>query len=322
LFRVTYSYGGGRAPENTLVYKVNANTADCAGEGNAVQEAANAWNSAGADFQFEYGGATDTTSVGFDSENSVIWANEGETDWRALTSTWWGWDLNIMLENDVEFNDYYSWSTAAGCPAGRYDVQGIATHELGHALGLLDLYGTADSEKTMYGISSTGETKKRTLEPDDIDGIKYIYGLARSIEGFAKLEKLYPGSDEPDHSGTQVKATQGGSVVGTFVTASDGSYTVTGVAAGSCDLEFSHAGGSWRTTIKTVTVGTGVPTDAGTVTLNMGDMNGDDTIDISDLLWMVYYIGPVTEESQKADVNGDGEIDISDLLRVVADLDK
>jgi hypothetical protein len=143
-----------------------------------------------------------------------------------------------------------------------------------------------------------------------------------SINGYAKLEKLYPTSLEPDHAGTQVKVTQGGSVVGTFVTASDGSYTVTGVAAGDCDLEFSHPGGSWRTTTKTVTVGTVGSTDAGTVTLNMGDMNGDGCIDISDLLWMVHYIGPVTEQSQKADVNGDGFVDISDLLRVIADIDK
>jgi len=54
-------------------------------------------------------------------------------------------------------------------------VQNIATHELGHSLCLDDLYGTADSEKTMHGFADTGETKKRTLEAEDIAGIRYIY---------------------------------------------------------------------------------------------------------------------------------------------------
>ncbi len=55
------------------------------------------------------------------------------------------------------------------------DVQNIAIHELGHSLQRLDLYGTADTEKTMYGIAADGEIKKRTLHADDIAGIRYIY---------------------------------------------------------------------------------------------------------------------------------------------------
>ena len=49
------------------------------------------------------------------------------------------------------------------------------THEFGHALGLLDLYGGSDSEKTMYGYAYPGETKKRTLHSDDINGVQTIY---------------------------------------------------------------------------------------------------------------------------------------------------
>ena len=66
-----------------------------------------------------------------------------------------------------------TWGTDGS--AGKMDVQNLATHELGHSQRLLDLYGTADAEKTMYGCSSTGETKKRTLEAEDIAGIQYIY---------------------------------------------------------------------------------------------------------------------------------------------------
>ena len=54
------------------------------------------------------------------------------------------------------------------------DFENIATHELGHAVGLGDLYNDC-TEETMYGYASYGETKKRTLEAGDITGIKKLY---------------------------------------------------------------------------------------------------------------------------------------------------
>ena len=56
------------------------------------------------------------------------------------------------------------------------DLENIATHELGHGLGLGDLYKDACSDVTMFGYSTEGETKKRTLEPADIAGIQELYG--------------------------------------------------------------------------------------------------------------------------------------------------
>ncbi len=142
-----------------------------------------------------------------------------------------------------------------------------------------------------------------------------------SINGFAILEKVTP-TTPADNSGTQVKATQGGSEIGTVVTGADGSYTATGVSAGSCALEFSHTGGSWKTTTKTVTVEASGSTDAGTVTLYLGDMNGDGGINILDLLWMASKMGPATGDAAKADVNGDGQVNILDLLKVAANIGK
>ncbi|MBA7643606.1 hypothetical protein ES703_51337 [subsurface metagenome] len=56
------------------------------------------------------------------------------------------------------------------------DLQNIATHELGHSVGLGDLYDDVASEETMYGLSEYGETKKRTLYLGDIAGIQKLYG--------------------------------------------------------------------------------------------------------------------------------------------------
>ncbi len=142
------------------------------------------------------------------------------------------------------------------------------------------------------------------------------------ISGFAKLEKVKSTDPEPDHAGTEVKAYQSGVLVRTATTDSEGAYTVTGVAAGNCNLEFTHPGGSWKKVTKSVNVGTSGLADAGTVTLYLGDMNNDGSINILDLLWMAAKIGPVNEQSQKADVIVDGQVNILDLLRVAANIGK
>lgn len=74
---------------------------------------------------------------------------------------------------DTTFNTSFAWSTSGA--AGAYDVQNTATHELGHWLILNDLWGGGNTEKTMYGTAATGETKKRTLDADDINGINAVY---------------------------------------------------------------------------------------------------------------------------------------------------
>ena len=77
------------------------------------------------------------------------------------------WD---QIYDDVDFD----WSASG--EAGKMDFKNIATHELGHSVGLDDLYNSKCSEQTMYGYAINGETKKRSLEAGDITGIQTLYG--------------------------------------------------------------------------------------------------------------------------------------------------
>ncbi len=77
---------------------------------------------------------------------------------------------------DIKLNSNLAWSAIGNPGPTQYDVQNVTTHEAGHFLVLLDLYGEEyDYAKTMYGYGSAGEISKRDLEPEDIAGINYIY---------------------------------------------------------------------------------------------------------------------------------------------------
>jgi hypothetical protein len=79
-----------------------------------------------------------------------------------------------LVEFDILFNTDYPWSLN-GAP-NAMDLLNIGTHELGHGWGLADVYEDECSDVTMYGIGAYGETKKQTLEQQDITGLQEMYG--------------------------------------------------------------------------------------------------------------------------------------------------
>ena len=78
-----------------------------------------------------------------------------------------------LVEWDQVFNTHYPWSDT-GAPDAM-DFNNIATHELGHTVGMGDLYTSSCTEETMYGYGDLGETKKQTLNAGDITGINNLY---------------------------------------------------------------------------------------------------------------------------------------------------
>jgi hypothetical protein len=181
---LSYDYTGHRWSDFDLpiIFYVNeVGTPDCDGEFAAIQEAVQTWNNVTCSyFKLAYGGITPANSGGDqDWLNLINWEKLGP-DTIAQNTIWYWISTGEIFESDIQLNTDYSWSSSG--ESGKMDVQNIATHELGHALCLDDLYDPADSEKTMYGYASPGETKKRTLHSDDTEGICYIYPLDLYLE--------------------------------------------------------------------------------------------------------------------------------------------
>lgn len=76
---------------------------------------------------------------------------------------------------DIQFDTDFAWGTDGSLAL--MDLQNIATHEIGHGVGLADVYDAPCVDVTMYGYSDNGETKKRDLASQDVTGLQGLYGI-------------------------------------------------------------------------------------------------------------------------------------------------
>ncbi|MEK6833472.1 MAG: matrixin family metalloprotease [Nanoarchaeota archaeon] len=111
-----------------------------------------------------------------DYQNTIDFGDYPNNGVIAVTSVWYTRVGKQIVEFDMRFNTRFNWGDAT-TNSLLMDLQNIATHELGHAVGLADIYSTTCLAVTMYGYSTEGDTSKRTLETPDITGLQKMYGL-------------------------------------------------------------------------------------------------------------------------------------------------
>ena len=113
-----------------------------------------------------------------DSKNELLFGDYPDGNVIAVTVVWGRFSgppkFREIFEFDILFNTDFSWGDTGDSSV--MDLQNIATHELGHGLGLGDIYVDSCSDVTMYGYSGYGETSKRTLEGPDVTGLQELYG--------------------------------------------------------------------------------------------------------------------------------------------------
>lgn len=144
--------------------------------GSAVSTSAETWDTAATSKELmnnEYTTGAVTYGVQ-DYQNAITFGNYPKEGVIAVTTVWYNPATKAIVEFDMMFDTDWTWGDAEGNQSVM-DLQNIATHELGHGVGLADVYETACSEVTMYGYSDYGETQKRTLEAPDIKGVQTLY---------------------------------------------------------------------------------------------------------------------------------------------------
>lgn len=120
--------------------------------------------------------ATSGPGVVLDNQNTVQWATiDGPGGIIGATYYWYYTATKEMVEFDMVLDKDEPWATD-GTSTTAFDVQNVATHEVGHTLVLQDLRSPRDGALTMHAYTWKGDIIKRTLGAGDILGVKAIYG--------------------------------------------------------------------------------------------------------------------------------------------------
>lgn len=115
-----------------------------------------------------------------DGTNEVVFGSIDNSGAIAVTIVWGVFGGNpsyrYLAEWDMVFDEVdFNWTEDANLEPTKMDFNNIATHELGHAVGMADLYTTGCNQETMFGYADNGQTNKRDLNAGDIAGISLLY---------------------------------------------------------------------------------------------------------------------------------------------------
>lgn len=214
----------------------------------AVTRAFETWNDVeSANTTSEFAGLTQARPGADDGMVVIGYQSRPELE-RTLAATSFLVDVTNgeIVESDIFFNTSFPWSTASGGETGRFDVESIALHEIGHLHGLgHSALGETEvrpggrrvlgAGAVMFPIAfSAGSIADRTLMPDDIAGITDIY--PRNNASSRRLGSI---------SGRVTKTGDGvfgahivafnpgtGALVGGFSLNEDGTFTIAGLEPG------------------------------------------------------------------------------------------
>ncbi len=150
----------------------------------AIQSAFQTWeNVASGRIAFQFAGLVESGSVGTEA-NVVMWIKEEwpyDSRYVAKTRLYYDQAEGRILKVEVALNGRdYRWSTNG--EGGTLDVQNVATHEVGHFIGLGDVQTMG---QTMFEYILLDEKSKRALTDDDIDGVRAAYPVVSQEEQLA-----------------------------------------------------------------------------------------------------------------------------------------
>jgi Matrixin len=156
----------------------------------AVAAAFNTWGSTSTtQVSAQFVGIVSADPVNNDGATVIGFLDQPDLD-RVLGATTHAVDATtgVIVESDIFLNSAFDWSVAPSGQAARFDVQSIATHEIGHLLGLGhsalgETQLVSDGGRRVLGKSAVmfpiafpaGNIADRVLKPDDSVGMSDVY---------------------------------------------------------------------------------------------------------------------------------------------------
>lgn len=178
-------------PQRCIVYHINeSGTSDTDNDAafEAIQQSFAQWSEPSCtNLEVSFGGFTNEDEVRYNQSNPSsnvnvvvfrddIWPHSSGV--LALTSVTFQPRTGEIFDADIELNTAeYRFSTTDNRLRVGIDVANTVTHEAGHFFGLDH---SSVRESTMYATAPSGETSKRDLHEDDIEGICAIYSADTS----------------------------------------------------------------------------------------------------------------------------------------------
>jgi hypothetical protein len=190
-----------------------------------------------------------TTAEPFETDGLTVLGFQSRPEFeRTLGATTFTIDERTgeILEADIFFNTAFPWSTAAGGQVGRFDLQSIALHEIGHLLGLgHSALGETEvrpgggrrvigSGSVMFPIAfSPGSLDGRNLQPDDIAGVSDLYDTSAFRESTGSIAGTVT-KDGHGVFGAHVAAfnLRTGALVAAFTLTGGGTFSIAGLDPG------------------------------------------------------------------------------------------
>jgi Carboxypeptidase regulatory-like domain/Matrixin len=196
---------------------------------------------------YQFAGLTAGLPGEEDGLSTLGFRNRPELD-RVLASTNFLVDISsgALLESDIFFNSSFSWSTAPAGELGRFDLESIALHEIGHlsglghsALGETELREgggrrVLGAEAVMFPIAfGSGTIAGRTLKADDIAGISDLYPDGNFTASTGSISGTVTKDGRPIFGAHIVAFDPAtGSMVATFSLNAQGQFSINGLSPG------------------------------------------------------------------------------------------
>lgn len=201
----------------------------------AVQAAFQTWqNDSLASISFQYKGATPVSTVGQDGLNVVTFVDATVPiglETVAATFVFSAIDAtgnDATQEADIALSTSVNFSTS-GDP-GKYDIQSVVTHEVGHLLGL-DHSGLLSSVMTPF--PATGQLDQRTLSYDDMAGAALLYPQDSDVTNLSAIGGTITLGGNGVFGAHVVAVDGNGNTVASTISNGDGSYEIEFVAPGT-----------------------------------------------------------------------------------------